>query len=92
MPRTLHDRFEQEMGSSMLSITIFVQIHRKAGLAFQHPFHQFELPQPILKNLDDKSSLSIESMRDMEPAEIGELVHNNRMGGVVASLLTTSQP
>jgi len=54
---------------------------------FQHPFHQFELPQPILKNLDDKSSLSIESMRDMEPAEIGELVHNNRMGGVVAKLV-----
>ncbi len=54
---------------------------------FQHPFHQFDLPQPILKNLDDKSSLSVESMRDMEPAEIGELVHNNRMGGVVAKLV-----
>lgn len=54
---------------------------------FQHPFHQFDFPQPILKNLDDKSSLSVESMRDMEPAEIGELVHNNRMGGVVAKLV-----
>lgn len=54
---------------------------------FQHPFHQFDLPLPILINLDDKSSLSIEALRDMEPAEIGELVHNNRMGGVVAKLI-----
>lgn len=55
---------------------------------FEHPFHQFDLPPPILKNLDEKSSFSsIESMRDMEPAEIGQLVHNNHMGNTISRLL-----
>ena len=55
---------------------------------FQHPFHQFNLPQPILRNLDEKSNVcSIESLRDMESAEIGELVHNNRMGNIISKLL-----
>ncbi|KAL2364240.1 hypothetical protein RJZ56_002810 [Blastomyces dermatitidis] len=55
---------------------------------FQHPFHQFDLPQPILKNLDEKfPASSIESLRDMEPAEIGQLVHNHRMGTTVSKLL-----
>ena len=55
---------------------------------FRHPFHQFELPQPVLRNLDDKGSTSsIESLRDMESAEIGQLVHNQRMGNTIAKLL-----
>ena len=55
---------------------------------FQHPFHQFDLPQPILRNLDEKSHISsIESLRDMEPAEIGQLVHNNKMGNTISKLL-----
>ena len=56
--------------------------------AFQHPFHQFDLPLPILKNLDLKSTAtSIESLRDMEPAEIGQLVHNHGMGKTLSKLL-----
>ena len=56
--------------------------------SFQHPFHQFDLPQPILKNLDEKSSLSsIESLRDLEAAEIGQLVHNRSMGNTLSKLL-----
>ncbi|KAK2737824.1 hypothetical protein FQN57_007382 [Myotisia sp. PD_48] len=55
---------------------------------FQHPFHQFDLPRPILKNLDDKfPASSIESMRDMEATELGALVHNNRMGVTLKRLL-----
>jgi antiviral helicase SLH1 len=55
---------------------------------FQHPFHQFDLPVPIMKNLDEKlPTSSIESMRDMEPAEIGHLVHNHRMGNTLTKLL-----
>ena len=55
---------------------------------FQHPFHQFDLPQPVLRNLDDKGATSsIESLRDMESAEIGQLVHNQRMGTTIAKLL-----
>lgn len=55
---------------------------------FQHPFHQFDLPQPILRNLGEKSNISsIESLRDMDSAEIGQLVHNNRMGVTMSKLL-----
>ncbi|KAI9773192.1 MAG: hypothetical protein M1835_006186, partial [Candelina submexicana] len=55
---------------------------------FQHPFHQFDLPQPILRNLEEKESISsIEALRDMEPAEIGQIVHNNRMGHTISKLV-----
>ncbi|KAI9730047.1 MAG: hypothetical protein M1818_008316 [Claussenomyces sp. TS43310] len=55
---------------------------------FQHPLHQFELPLPVLKNLDEKtSSTSIESLRDMEPAEIGSLVHNHGVGKTILKIL-----
>ncbi|KAL2267588.1 hypothetical protein VTJ83DRAFT_4865 [Remersonia thermophila] len=56
--------------------------------AFQHPFHQFDLPKLILNNLDAKDSLTIESMREMEPAEIGNLVGNFKMGTKIAKLLS----
>jgi antiviral helicase SLH1 len=56
--------------------------------SFQHPFHQFDLPQPVLRNLDEKTpASSIESLRDMESAEIGSLVHNHKMGTVISKLL-----
>ena len=55
---------------------------------FQHPFHQFDLPQSILHNLDSKDAISsIESLRDMDSAEIGELVHNRGMGDRISKLL-----
>ena len=55
---------------------------------FQHPFHQFNLPQPILDHLDSKDTISsIESLRDMESAEIGQLVHNRGMGTKLSKLL-----
>ncbi|KAI9887644.1 MAG: hypothetical protein M1823_000508 [Watsoniomyces obsoletus] len=55
---------------------------------FQHPLHQYDLPQPVLRNLDDKhSTSSVEALKDMDSAEIGQLVHNNRMGGVIHQLL-----
>lgn len=56
--------------------------------SFQHPFHQFDLPQPILNHLDSKDSVSsIESMRDMDSAEIGQMVHNRGMGTALSKLL-----
>ncbi|KAK5660264.1 hypothetical protein OQA88_12804 [Cercophora sp. LCS_1] len=54
---------------------------------FQHPFHQFDLPPTVLKHLDEKDTLHIEALREMEPAEIGSLVNNNRMGPRIAKLL-----
>ena len=55
---------------------------------FEHPFHQFDLPLPVLKNLDDKTpSSNIESLREMDAAEIGALVHNQKMGTTISKLL-----
>lgn len=55
---------------------------------YQHPFYQFDLPNPILRNLDEKgSTASIEALKDMEPAEIGQLVHNSKMGFTLTKLL-----
>ena len=54
---------------------------------YQHQLHPFDLPQPVLRQLDQKSSASsIEALRDMSTADIGQLVHNNRMG-VISQLL-----
>jgi antiviral helicase SLH1 len=55
---------------------------------YQHPLHQFDLPMPVLRHLDEKGSVSsIQALRDMEPAEIGQLVHNTKMGTVITKLL-----
>lgn len=56
--------------------------------AYEHPFRQFDLPAAVLRNLDEKgSTASVDSLRDMEPAEIGSLVHNQRMGVTISKLL-----
>tara|TARA_R110002003_G_scaffold55_5_gene4994 strand:- start:49114 stop:54714 length:5601 start_codon:yes stop_codon:yes gene_type:complete len=54
--------------------------------SIEHPLHQFDLPQPVLRQLDQRFP-SIETLRDMEPAEIGAMVHNQKMGTVIAKLL-----
>ncbi|KAK3686849.1 putative steryl acetyl hydrolase mug81 [Vermiconidia calcicola] len=56
--------------------------------AYEHPFRQFDLPQAVLRNLDEKgSTTSVDSLREMEPAEIGSLVHNQKMGSTISKLL-----
>ncbi|KAI7540265.1 Sec63-domain-containing protein, partial [Hortaea werneckii] len=56
--------------------------------AYEHPFRQFDLPAAVLRNLDEKgSTTSVDSLRDMEPAEIGSLVHNQKMGSTISKLL-----
>jgi antiviral helicase SLH1 len=54
--------------------------------SIEHPLHQFDLPQPVLRQLDARFP-SIETLRDMEAAEIGAMVHNQKMGGVISKLL-----
>jgi antiviral helicase SLH1 len=54
---------------------------------FQHPLHQFELPSPVLKQLDSKEGVSIETLRDMDAAEIGSLVHNFSAGKTISKIL-----
>ena len=54
----------------------------------QHPFHQFDLPLPVLRNLDEKyPSSDIDYLREMEAAEIGNLVHNQKVGTTISKLL-----
>ncbi|KAM0720684.1 hypothetical protein Q7P37_004821 [Cladosporium fusiforme] len=55
---------------------------------YEHPFNQFDLPQAVMRNLDEKgSTTTVEAMRDMEAAEIGALVHNQKMGHTIGKLL-----
>ncbi|SPO05999.1 probable RNA helicase [Cephalotrichum gorgonifer] len=54
---------------------------------FQHPLHQFELPKTVLKYLDFKKNLTMQDLKDMEPAEVGSLVNNKGAGVKIAKLL-----
>lgn len=54
--------------------------------SFQSPLSQFDLPRPIIDKLDAREC-SIESLRDMSPSEIGQLVHNQGYGPRIANLL-----
>ncbi|KAH8550562.1 Sec63 Brl domain-containing protein [Umbelopsis sp. PMI_123] len=55
---------------------------------FEHPLAQMGLPNDIVQKLQNRSHVpSIEEMRDMEPAELGELVHHKRMGMTIAKCI-----
>ncbi|KAI4865811.1 Sec63-domain-containing protein [Hypoxylon rubiginosum] len=54
---------------------------------FQHPLYQFDLPKSVLNQIDAKETLTIESLRDMEAAEIGGLVHNHNAGKKIARIM-----
>jgi len=52
---------------------------------FEHPLRQFPLLSfEIVRKLEEKNS-QIDTLRDMEPAELGQLVNHVRMGPVVMS-------
>ncbi|EGV63827.1 Sec63-domain-containing protein [Yamadazyma tenuis ATCC 10573] len=53
---------------------------------YDHPMAQFELPESVLKNLRAINP-SIETLRDMDSAELGDLVHNNKMGSTLYKLV-----
>ncbi|KAK6456949.1 DNA-directed DNA polymerase [Scheffersomyces xylosifermentans] len=55
--------------------------------AFEHPLAQFDLPEPVLRNIKAKNP-SMEALRDMESGELGDLVHNHRMGSVLYKLIS----
>ncbi|KAK9464687.1 Sec63 Brl domain-containing protein [Lipomyces arxii] len=50
---------------------------------FQHELTQFDLPANIIDRLESQE-VSTERLREMEPGEIGELVHNKGMGKIIA--------
>ncbi|KAL1916259.1 uncharacterized protein VTP21DRAFT_5876 [Calcarisporiella thermophila] len=52
---------------------------------FEHPLGQFGLPADIIQKLEAHDPPpTIEQMRDMTPAELGQLVRHNRMGPTIA--------
>ncbi|KAG9295645.1 hypothetical protein G9A89_002963 [Geosiphon pyriformis] len=52
---------------------------------FEHPLAQFGLPRDIIMKLQAHSRRpTIEEMRDMDPIELGQLVHHVRMGATIA--------
>lgn len=74
-------------GHLCLTLLTLAKSIEKRVWPYQHPLHQFELTRPILNQLDAKETLTIEAMRDMEPAEIGALVHNHSAGTKIARIL-----
>ena len=75
-------------GYQCLVLSSLCKSIEKRVWSFEHPFRQFDLPQAVLRNLDQAgSTASVDSLRDMEASEIGSLVHNQKIGGVLAKLL-----
>ncbi|KAK6341694.1 hypothetical protein TWF696_008762 [Orbilia brochopaga] len=62
----------------------------KRRWSYEHPLSQFDLPIHILKHLNEKESASsIEMLQDMDPAEIGDLVHNKKVGYDIKRIVNT---
>lgn len=73
-------------GSFMkIMLSICKSIDRRIW-AFEHPLSQFDLSEPILRNIRAKNP-SMESLRDMDSGELGTLVHNNGVGNTLYKLV-----
>lgn len=55
--------------------------------AFDHPLCQFDLPDNIIRQLRAKNP-SMEYLLDLEAEELGELVHNFKLGGKLYNILS----
>lgn len=55
--------------------------------SFDHPLCQFELPDTIVRQIRSKNP-SMEHLLDLEPEELGELVHNRKMGSKLFNILS----
>ncbi|CCD23111.1 RNA helicase NDAI_0B00770 [Naumovozyma dairenensis CBS 421] len=55
--------------------------------SFDHPLCQFDLPENIIHQIRTKRP-SMEHLLELEPEELGELLHNKKMGGKLYSLLS----
>ncbi|KAI8647168.1 Sec63 Brl domain-containing protein [Parasitella parasitica] len=68
--------------------SVLLQINKaveKRMWTFQHPLRQMSLPHDIINKLESRThQVSIEEMRDMDPNELGELVHHHRMGMTIS--------
>ncbi|CCF57836.1 hypothetical protein KAFR_0D01890 [Kazachstania africana CBS 2517] len=71
---------------SKVMLNICKSIERRLW-SFDHPMCQFDLPEPILGQLRSKNP-SMEHLLDLEEDELGELVHNQKMGRKLYTLLS----
>lgn len=78
----LHRRWGQLM---RILLSICQSIDRRIW-AFEHPLAQFDLPETVLRNIRNKN-LSMALLREMNAAELGDLVHNSSYGGKLYKLL-----
>lgn len=53
---------------------------------YEHPLKQFDLPQQIMRVIESKNP-SIDALRELEPKELGDLVHNTKMGSTLYNLI-----
>ncbi|EEB05874.1 ATP-dependent RNA helicase Slh1 [Schizosaccharomyces japonicus yFS275] len=62
----------------------------KQQWSFEHPLAQLNLPREIVAKLENQasSSTSIVEMVEMDDTELGDLVHNKRMGNVLRNALS----
>lgn len=70
---------------SQVMLNICKSIERRMW-SFCHPLCQFDLPETIIRQICEKNP-PIEQMLDMKSSELGELVHNNKMGTKLYSIL-----
>lgn len=54
---------------------------------FDHPLAQFDLPASVIRNLRAKN-VPVEELKYMDSHELGDIVHNNRMGAVLKKLVS----
>ncbi|ONH65607.1 Antiviral helicase SLH1 [Cyberlindnera fabianii] len=67
----------------MLSICKSIE---KRIWSFEHPLKQFDLPLQIMRQIEAKNP-SMEDLRQLESRELGDLVHNTKMGSSLYKLI-----
>ncbi|RHZ82001.1 hypothetical protein Glove_115g19 [Diversispora epigaea] len=77
------DRNSSQATSKLLEICKCID---KRMWMFETPLSQFGLSPEIIANLEEKKP-RIESMRDMQSNELGELVHNKSMGSTISRIV-----
>ncbi|OWB67958.1 hypothetical protein B5S30_g3328 [[Candida] boidinii] len=54
--------------------------------AYAHPINQFDLPKQIIRQIESKNT-PISELRELNSNELGDLVHNGRLGNVFYKLI-----
>lgn len=69
---------------SKVLLSICKAVEKQLWSGYEHPLRQFDnISEQIFKVLESKDS-NIAKLRDMEPGELGQFVHNTKMGKTLA--------